>query len=228
MTTRHDCMQRTMALLLPILLGVAIAFSAWGAGSAASPTAPIAWDAARSLTWSEFRGPPPADAALRCEASAISMTLGWYASFTVSNDPRSGRWRAVLDNALLSVKNTMDPLRSWVAAGGQRSDVLRHEQRHFDLNECYRRQLESALLGLQAEGPTDAAAEQALQTALSQTAERVLAEANDAQSRYDIQTAHGLDPARQAEWDALITSWLTGAPMALPGQVTPHRVGSSG
>ncbi len=218
MTRGHVRMRRERALLLPILLGVAVVFSAWAAGFAASPAAPIAWDAARSLTWSEFRGPAPADATLRCEAAAISMTLGWYASYTVSNDPKTGRWRAVLDNALLSVKNTMDPLRSWVATGAQRGDVLRHEQRHFDLNECYRRRLESALFGLQREGSTAAAAEQALQTALRETAQHILTEANDAQSRYDAQTGHGVDLARQAQWDALITSWLAGAPLVLPGR----------
>jgi len=228
MTARQARMQRAIALLLTILLGAAIAFSAWGAGSAASPTAPIAWDATRPLTWSEFRGPPPADAALRCEAAAIAMTLGWYATCTISNDPQSGRWRAAVDDALLSVTNTMDPLRSWVALSAQRGDILRHEQRHFDLNECYRRRLKSALLGLEREGPTADAAEQALQAALNQTAQRVLAEANDAQSRYDTLTAHGVDAAGQAQWDALIVSWLTGVPMALPGQATPNRAGSSG
>ncbi len=107
------------------------------------------------------------------QAAAIHMTLGWHAVLNVTWEERTRRWQGVIDRRPLTVTNTMDPLESWVALGKERSEVLQHEQRHFDLNEVYRRRLFNALAGLRAEGTTRAAAEQALRDALQQTSSRL-------------------------------------------------------
>lgn len=225
---RETRVRLTAPLLLSILLAAAIGLSASGAGSTASATVPVPWGLGYSLAWSDFRGPPPADAASRCEAAAIFMTLSWRATYTVSYDARSGRWQAAVDAASLVVTNTMDPRQSWVLASAQRSDVLRHEQRHFDLNEVYRRQLIAALSGLRAQAQTETAAEQSLRTALDQTSNRILTQASDAQSRYDSETGHGTDVRGQATWDATIASWLASSSAPLSGQPTPSAAGRSG
>jgi len=197
-------------LLLLVAVGV---LSAPASGLAAAGAAPLAWDAARPITWSDFRGRAPANATSMTQAAAIHMTLGWHAVLNVTWEERTRRWQGVIDRAAVTVTNTMEPLESWVALGKERSEVLQHEQRHFDLNEVYRRRLFNALAGLRAEGTTRAAAEQALRDALQETSSRLLAQASEAQARYDEETSHGTNALKQAEWSASIASWLTSLPL---------------
>ena len=132
----------------------------------------VDWDQAAPITWSLFQGTPPADASQRTEAAAIHMTIRWHASYSVSSI-NGTTWTGQV--ASITVTNTMEPAYSWVVSGKAFSNVLGHEQSHFDLNEVYRRKLECLLLGT---GTCNAATQQAavdlLNASLHQTGGRLV------------------------------------------------------
>ncbi len=199
---------RAVALPFLLFLLAPVAFPTRGDDVPASASAEVSWDAGRPISWSDFRGVPPQDAAWCGEAAAIHMTLGWHALFKVSYVPQTKAWKGTVDRAALSVTNTMDPTRSWGAPGKERPDILRHEQRHFDLSEVYRRKLFDALSVLQAEGGSPEVVEETLQKKIQETASAILARAKELQTRYDAETDHGKDPSKQADWGSTILLWL--------------------
>ena len=171
----------------------------------------VPWDATTPLTWDLFRCAPPADAVNRSEAAAIHMTVRWHASYSVTS--RGAAWTGRVQT--VTVSNTMEPSLSWVVSGKANAHVLRHEQGHFDLNEVYRRKLELHLTCLQAESASKQGAIDALNTALHQRANEILAQLQAAQARYDAEAGHGNDPTGQAQWEARIAAWLLN-PSAAP------------
>ncbi len=185
--------------LFACLIGL-VAFTATSGGS--DPGIP--WSEARPLTWDLFQATPPADAVHRSEAAAIHMTIRWYASYSVTS--RGGMWTGHVES--VTITNTVEPSLSWVVTEAADDDVLRHEQAHFDLNEVYRRKLEALLPCIQAQGVTQEGTIGALNAALHQKANEVLAQLEAAQARYDEESDHGNDPGGQARWEAQIAAWL--------------------
>jgi len=175
----------------------------------------IPWSPHAPVAWGDFLGAPPSTAAAQAEAAAIHMTIRWSVSFTVTQDPRTGRWSGSVDPGSIEVANTMQPHLSWAFSGKESSSVLRHEQGHFDLNEAYARRLAVALLPVCAQGDTADAAKAALKTAIDAAAARVLDALQIAQRRYDAETVHGTDSALQGQWQAAIGAWLVD-PAAVP------------
>lgn len=106
----------------------------------------------------------------------------------------------------------MDRAKSWVLPQAKTQETLNHEQRHFDLNEVYRRLLELSLrkfLGIEVSGATREEAEGKLKTMLNAVFERVIARCQEIQNRYDRETDHGRNLQKQREWDRWISEWLS-------------------
>ncbi len=173
----------------------------------------VEWRADRPLSWSDFRGPPPADARQQRQGAMIYMLLGYRLEASAEFDPGRGQW--VARPTRVEVTNAMDPTLSWVLPDQRTPAVLNHEQRHFDLQEVYRRRLEQRLWGLWAVGPS---ADQAQRQLLAQAAavfEQIQQENAQAQQRYDRETDHGRLTEQQALWDQRIALWLANPALAM-------------
>lgn len=128
---------RTMLERIGILICVA-ALGACG-GSAVVPVAPgvsggdIVWDAARPLTWSDFRGRvDPAATPERVAMTAASLSWGY--EYRIERDERTCAYRitSVRTDAIFNQSE------SWVRPGHLTAAVLGHEQGHFDLTQIYK------------------------------------------------------------------------------------------
>lgn len=170
----------------------------------AASSGDVSWDPATPLTWSLFQAPPPADAIHRNEAAAIHMTIRWHASYSVVSN--GGPWTGRIET--VTVTNTMEPSLSWVVTAKADAQVLHHEQVHFDLNEVYRRKLETVLTCIQAQHPTKQGVLDALNTALHQKADVILTQLQVAQERFDAESCHGNNLAAQGRWEWNIADWL--------------------
>jgi len=170
--------------------------------------AEISWDPARPLRWEDFRGEPPPGS--HSEGAQIHLSLSWSGEWEVRFDRGRGVWVAKLVS--IATANTMDRAKSWVLPQAKTQETLNHEQRHFDLNEVYRRLLELSLrkfLGIEVSGATREEAEGKLKTMLNAVFERVIARCQEIQSRYDRETDHGRNLQKQREWDRWISEWLS-------------------
>jgi len=168
----------------------------------------VPWSADQPITWQLFLSPYPQDGCLQAEAAAIHMTIKWSVSYVIDYDRLKGTWYGYVDKPLIKVTNTMEPLLSWAATQGKSADVLNHEQRHFDLNEVYARKLAARLAAPHVTGATTDEVRTALKKEINTTASAVLDMASQMQSRYDDETAHGMNAAGQASWAAKIDTWL--------------------
>ncbi|HAF71019.1 MAG: hypothetical protein XD60_0416 [Acetothermia bacterium 64_32] len=169
----------------------------------------LPWDEDRPLTWGDFRGQPPEDLESRDEAAFISYRFKIQKTdFTLTYDPKTRTWKAKIDPATLKVENLMDRSKSWVDPKRRSDSLLKHEQGHFDINEVYRRVLETRLRRLEAEAPTQKEAAEELQKLIDETFDQVSRKAEQVQADYDLETAHGQDQEAQRDWEAKIREWL--------------------
>ena len=92
----------------------------------------------------------------------------------------------------------MNQSASWVVRGQQTTDLLRHEQSHYDitaLGACEVHNLASVLTS-----PRSSEINQRVQ----QITMRIQTSINQANRRYDTQTNHGINVAAQRRWDASV------------------------
>lgn len=89
-------------------------------------------------------------------------------------------------------------------------ETLPHEQGHLDINELHSKRLaETPLDKLPVgEGNTGEQAEADLARKMKALGDRVSAQVQKEQDRYDAETNHGQDPAKQREWSAVIQARL--------------------
>lgn len=146
-----------------------------------TPAPPIAWSAARPLTVADFLGRPgPSDQ---------------LAALTTSDLKANAACRDFVFTG--TVRATFDPNTSWIRHPATISDaLLRHEQMHFDITEVYARLMRQKLLVFQARA--DCAR---LQPAFNNLTKGVYDQWNREQNRYDAETNHGLNAAKQAYWE---------------------------
>jgi predicted secreted Zn-dependent protease len=135
----------------------------------------IAWHASRKLTWADFKGTPDAhstNAALT--SSNIHVDFGY-------NE----------EGFQYTIQCNFDKHRSWVRI--RNSDVLVHEQGHFDIAELYARKLNKALKAYRFNAKTAA-------HDLNQLYEGLMKEHRQLQTQYDQETDHSRNKPRQEEW----------------------------
>ena len=143
--------------------------------------APIPWSASRPLTIADFQGRP---SPLYPQAALTSADI--KAGAKCVNFEFSG-----------TVQATFDPATSWFRQPKTASAaLLRHEQTHFDLTEVYARRLRQKLLVFQARADCNK-----LQPAFNNLTKGIYAEWAKEQNRYDAESNHGLNAARQDFWE---------------------------
>lgn len=169
--------------------------------------AELLWDPTRPLRWEDFRGEPPPGA--NREGAQIHLALSWTAEWEVRFDRERGLWVARLVS--IATFNAMDRAKSWALPQAKTAGVLNHEQKHFDLNEVYRRLLDLSLrkfLGMEVTGTSQGEAEGKLKALLNAAFERITGKCQEIQNRYDRETDYGRNLQKQREWDRMISEWL--------------------
>jgi hypothetical protein len=177
----------------------------------------VPWSADQPVSWQLFLAPyPSSEGCMQAEVAAIHMTLSWSVSYVIDYDVQRKIWYGYVDASTIGVTNTMEPFLSWAAEDGRTSEVLCHEQLHFDLNEVYARKLAILLAHpRRIEARTKDEVRTALKEAINSTASSVLDMAEQMQSLYDQETKHGTDAQMQEDWRARIHAWLA-SPMQAP------------
>lgn len=150
----------------------------------------IPWRADRPLAWGDFQAAAPG-------GGAEGALTGYSLLYAVECAGATFRYEAAA---------VFLPHKSWVRAvvladPGESERTLDHEQTHFNLTEVYARRLRRFLQ--QAYDPCGHGAD-----AVRQGSDRIVADEADAQRRYDDETRHGLNLARQHAWHADIKGWL--------------------
>jgi predicted secreted Zn-dependent protease len=143
----------------------------------------IDWSVSRKLTWSDFRAKPdPSSANAALTSSTINVEFGY---------DKNGFKH--------SITCRFDKSKSWVRV--KNDYILNHEQGHFDLAEAYARELHKEFqeYKFRKESASDD---------LNKIYSRVMQKHIEAQDRYDKQTDHSLDTAKQSAWDVKIRSML--------------------
>jgi len=150
------------------------------------------WNEKQKLTWEDFKGAIPANT----DDNAAAAT---YCSIGFEIDKKAS------DNKPeITVYNNFYINQSWVRADAKISDILAHEQGHFDLCELYTRKLKSRIDTAIAE--TDAAY---VQESLRRIYNEVSAEYESRQVCYERETIHGTDIENQKKWTETIAGELS-------------------
>jgi hypothetical protein len=145
----------------------------------------------RSISWREFRDietQPPGES----ENAQIHSEAILDEGVTVCRD--DGRLRLGRFNVRLRVTEA----DSWVVTSAKTDALLAHEQGHFDLAGLDARQLMHDLAALRADDATE------LQRLVTERIARSRTDAQALSDRYDHDTNHGINTARQALWEAAI------------------------
>lgn len=166
----------------------------------------VAWSAKTPLLWGDFRGLVPAGAAGRPEGAEAVLEMRYEYEHILRYDTLVGKWKARITT--VTVENVMDRALSWVDLTRASDALLNHVQRHFDLNEVYRRALEQTLLGLERSGEGREAAGSNLERQVDALWEAIWAVLSTLRDQYDEETDHGRDTSAQAFWDQVIDGWL--------------------
>jgi hypothetical protein len=155
---------------------------------AAKPAAPISWSATRRLTMADYLARPrPGD------PLAASTSSDLKANAACKDYVFTG-----------TVTATFDPNTSWFRDPKNASEnLLRHEQLHFDITEVYARVMRQKLVLFAAKADC-----MKLQPAFNNVTKGVYSEWDREQNRYDQETNHGLNAARQAFWEKQVASRL--------------------
>jgi hypothetical protein len=169
----------SFSLLLPLLVAV---FTEPGPAPKAAPlAAPIAWSATRPLTLADFQGRPSAKDRLAALTAADIKAGAACRDYVFSG----------------TVEATFDPNTSWFRDPKNATEsLLRHEQLHFDITEVYARKLRQKLTVFKVKADCNK-----LQPAFDNLTKIVYSEWGREESRYDQETNHGLNAAKQAYWE---------------------------
>ena len=173
----------------PFPLFLALALLAAGPAAAqrvALPAGSFRWSASRPLTVADFKGRPRPN-----EAHAALTSANINTGARCSGDVFAGTAQASFSPGLSWVR---DPARMTPA-------LLRHEQLHFDIAEVYARRLRQQLAALRL--PCSQ-----LGTTFDRVSQAAYAAWEQAEDAYDRDTNHGLQPERQAQWEAQVKQQL--------------------
>ncbi|HMI78622.1 MAG TPA: hypothetical protein VK484_07500 [Ferruginibacter sp.] len=152
----------------------------------------IEWTANRKLTWEDFKGTPKT-------ASNSTLAAQAYCGFGFQTTGVT-----MFNKAKIFTLNTFTTSLSWVRPDQKdRTDLLEHEQGHFDLCEVYTRQLRKKLEEKKLTAFN-------LNTDANVIFKNVYASYLDRQELYEKETNHGLDREKQIEWTKLIGAELSG------------------
>ena len=174
----------------------------------------IEWSSARPLVRDDFKGRAPANAAV-ASLSWLDVDVSWacergelVASARATFDPSRSWWRAAQGSIwpgagerTSGVSQThLEARRSVMQRDSQ---LLEHEQLHFDLAEIAARKIRRKFAETK-----DACAEPGRTDAFHGFIADVDREMQEEQQRYDRETAHGINAAAQDRWKRRIQQQL--------------------
>jgi Bacterial protein of unknown function (DUF922) len=135
----------------------------------------IRWSAARRLSWADYKASPDPDS----DAAASTTT---FLGIEYKMDNNSFGYK---------ITSTFSRSRSW----GRHKDayILSHEQGHFDIAEIFARILNKKMSGYQFNRRT-------YQKDLKKIYDETTDAKEEMQDKYDYETKHSINRAKQAEW----------------------------
>lgn len=151
------------------------------------------WSAGRRLTWADFQGMPD----LMSGAAALS-------AYVISYDAECAE-RVFVPRVVTRFLPKISWVKSQHLMDRQSSQILRHEQTHFDLSEVQVRRARQELLALPS--PCELS-EKEFDRIFDTFGQRD----GDLQQQYDRETGHGTDARRQNEWQSRVEEWLRTLP----------------
>ncbi len=150
----------------------------------------IEWDANRNLVWEDFKGNPK----LISNTNTAAQT---YCGFSFQTN-----YLTILTKTKIFVTTTFTCNLSWVRPDQKdRTDLLEHEQGHFDLCEVYARHLRKKLHEKKMTLFN-------LSTDANIILKDIYALYLDRQELYEKETSYGLNRQKQIEWTKTIHSEL--------------------
>ena len=147
----------------------------------------VYWDAKQNLNWRDFQARPNQNAHL----DAYS-TLG--ISYVVLHNTDK-----VIE---MGVYGYFEKDKSWVRKNEKTSHLLKHEQKHFDLCELYRRILKKRFAAFENYTYSNVNYE------MKRIFQEVFDEYDQIQQRYDRETNHSLIKLKQQQWNDYIKKQL--------------------
>jgi hypothetical protein len=153
----------------------------------------ILWDERRPLMWEDFRGTPDPN------NGAVALVFTGFTA-TSFECPREGRAR-IAEGMLAN----MEPAKSWVKPPARgNAEVLAHEQGHFNITEYFARRIRTMIRATDCTGRAfDVVANE-----IGQKFNQLHGEWQATQSRYDQETDHHNNRAKQREWNDVIRRQL--------------------
>lgn len=146
------------------------------------------WAENTKLTWEDFSGPVD-------DASPFAATTHSHIDY---------KYICKHDNNVytltFTITHTFNKAKSWAKPDGTTSDLLEHEQLHFDINELFARRL---LLAFKQKTFTANFAEET-----KEIFSQVIKEAQGMNDKYDSETDHSKRRSKQKMWDATIREQL--------------------
>ncbi|MBA3830002.1 MAG: hypothetical protein H0X33_13760 [Taibaiella sp.] len=177
---------RSFVLLVYLCIGLPSVYAAYDVTTTHSQ---ITWDHHHKLSWDDFKGAIPPDA-------VDNMAAATYCGIGIdAAQVEPGK------TPVVNVYNTFYITRSWVRPDAHNSEILEHEQGHFDLCELYTRKLKKQLQGILLQGAD-------FKLVLKNLYEQVNAEYEIPQQVYEAQTSHGMNIREQKKWDNRIATEL--------------------
>ncbi len=146
---------------------------------------PVYWSEDRPLTWEDFRGRTPGNS--REAAAAFSGIR-----FGFQSNGETIRFQVIA---------VFEPEKSWARKGLVNQTLLVHEQKHFDITEWHARKFRMELKQLSLTNKDPGPQAGLLFKKLSRAC-------NETQDRYDRETDHSRNQARQMEWNERISKEL--------------------
>ncbi|MBS1587037.1 MAG: hypothetical protein JSS82_16005 [Bacteroidetes bacterium] len=146
----------------------------------------VEWNSSRKLDWNDFQAKAPASA---YEAALSQCGIGYATTTAPTNQAL---------NVKVSAKFYLG--ESWSRGSERSSRLLQHEQTHFDLCEVYARKLRQNIASNHYTGADIKKMDKAYG--------ELTAELNKVELQYDEETIHGLNTAKQDEWNARIAKQL--------------------
>ena len=146
------------------------------------------WDKDQPLQWADFIAPVNEESRFYAETfSGMHYSYSWHSDGTV----RTFNFK---------VNSVMNKGKSWSVVEKQSTEILKHEQLHFDISEYFARQL---LITLNQYKYTEDYQKEIKNLYSSMETERSTME-----TIYDLLTNHSLNKKVQAKWEAFITDIL--------------------
>lgn len=150
----------------------------------------IEWTATRKLTWEDFKGAPKS-------ASNTNAAAQTYCGFGFQTNRVT-----MFNKAKIFTLNSFTTNLSWVRPDQKyRTDLLEHEQGHFDLCEIYTRQLRKKLEEKKLTAFN-------LNTDANVIFKQIYASYLERQEQYEKETQYGIDRKKQMEWTIIISEEL--------------------